>query len=213
MKNCIYKIQSIVNGRIYVGSAVNVYKRKFLHFNSLKHNKHHNSKLQNHYNKHGKSDLMFEVIESECEDLIAREQFYIDTLNPFFNICKIAGSCIGRKHKEETKNKISIALKGREYTAERRENMSKASKGKKKKPFSESHLKNIKKAAVGKNKGRISTLRKAVIGMAEDKEVLEYTSIKQAAEELKTSRSNIIHSIKNGHKAKGYNWKYKYTAP
>jgi len=50
--------------------------------------------------------------------LIAREQYYIDILNPEYNICKIAGSSLGRKHAEETKEAISLALKGRKLSSE-----------------------------------------------------------------------------------------------
>jgi group I intron endonuclease len=44
--------------------------------------------------------------------LIQREQYYIDLLNPEYNICKIAGSNLGFKHSEITKEKLSISKKG-----------------------------------------------------------------------------------------------------
>lgn len=45
-------------------------------------------------------------------DLILREQYYLDKLNPEYNILKIAGSSRGFKHSKETKIKISKSLKG-----------------------------------------------------------------------------------------------------
>jgi group I intron endonuclease len=98
-----------------VGSALNGYKRKHLHFKSLKNNIHHNLKLQHHYNKYGSEDLVFEVLEKDISppNIILREQYYLDSYKPFFNICRTAGSCLGRKHSSETKTKISNSLKGR----------------------------------------------------------------------------------------------------
>jgi len=45
-------------------------------------------------------------------DLIIREQYYFNKLNPQYNILKIAGSYWGFKHSEDTKIKISKSLKG-----------------------------------------------------------------------------------------------------
>lgn len=102
----IYKIESITNGKIYIGSAVNIKRREKEHFNNLKKRTHVNIILQNHVNKHGVDDLVFTVIET-CfkERLIMQEQYYIDTLKPEFNICFIAGSTLGLKWKEEAKQR------------------------------------------------------------------------------------------------------------
>jgi hypothetical protein len=54
--------------------------------------------------------------------VIAREQYYLDKLKPEYNICNIAGSCLGRKHKEET------ILKNRVFTEEVRAKMRVAAK-------------------------------------------------------------------------------------
>ena len=57
----IYIIYSIVNGKRYVGSAVNLKNRKNNHFSELKKRTHCNEHLQNHYNKYGQNDLRFGV--------------------------------------------------------------------------------------------------------------------------------------------------------
>lgn len=105
----IYKIMSKITGEIYIGSAVNVIDRKNKHFSSLRRNKHHNIILQSHVNKYGIDDITFEVIQKIKyeEDLVAVEQFYLDILNPVFNICKIAGSALGLKRTPETIAKMS----------------------------------------------------------------------------------------------------------
>lgn len=93
----IYEIRNKVNNNIYIGSAVSLFDRKNLHFSQLKRGIHHSIILQRAYNKYGKNNLVFKIIE-ECDItiLIEREQYYIDTLNPLYNVCKIAGSSTGR---------------------------------------------------------------------------------------------------------------------
>jgi group I intron endonuclease len=54
MESGIYKIVNIINGDIYVGSSVNLEKRKREHFTSLTKNKNHPKLLQRAYNKYGK---------------------------------------------------------------------------------------------------------------------------------------------------------------
>lgn len=113
----IYKIRSIVNPKKeYIGSSVDIYLRWRGHLRDLKNNKHGNSRLQNHYNKYGKTDLVFSIlIGCDKNDLISTEQFYIDAYSPFFNICKKAGSTLGRKLSEETKRKLSEINKGENH--------------------------------------------------------------------------------------------------
>jgi group I intron endonuclease len=130
--NCIYKIHSKSKPyKFYIGSAINFNRRVYRHKTSLKNQWHFNKILQNHYNKYDKEDLIFQVLESdiEKESLLTREQFYIDTLNPTFNILKIAGSNLGVKLSEETKNKISKASKKRMENEDERKKISKRMKG------------------------------------------------------------------------------------
>jgi group I intron endonuclease len=95
----IYKIRSITNNKEYIGSSVNIYKRFKDHKRLLKRNKHHSHHLQNHFNKYGEDDLEFTIIElvNDISLLILKEQHYIDSLKPKFNICLVAGSPLGTK--------------------------------------------------------------------------------------------------------------------
>lgn len=110
----IYIITSNIKpNRIYVGSAVNINKRKREHLNSLKRGDHCNNKLQRHYNKYGRNDLNFYIIlECTKNDLLKLEQYFIDFYKPYFNICIVAGSNFGLKRSEETINKLSNSLMG-----------------------------------------------------------------------------------------------------
>lgn len=110
----IYKISFINSSKIYIGSAIDFKKRKKNHLHELRNNKHPNKILQNHYNKYGEQDLVFDVVEcvQDKKLLLSREQFYIDSLNPEINILKIAGSRLGSKMSDATRLKMSISRKG-----------------------------------------------------------------------------------------------------
>ena len=136
-KSGIYQIRNLVNGKVYVGSSVNLHVRELSHFNSLKRNAHDNEKLQRAYNKYGLDKLVFEVLEYVEKDmLLEREQYYIDTLNAVnegYNICPVATHTVnwtwtptqkqnrcgannpmfGKHHSEEHKKRISESEKGR----------------------------------------------------------------------------------------------------
>lgn len=121
--SCIYKITSIINGKCYIGSASYWDKRRAEHISSLKKGE-HNQKLQNHVNKYGLDDLKFEVleiVERKKKILLEREQFYIDQYNCVkngFNVCEIAGSCMGVKASDETKQKQRLAKLGTKQSPE-----------------------------------------------------------------------------------------------
>ena len=115
-KHVIYRISSIINPKkFYIGSAIDFENRKSSHLSQLSKNKHANKRLQNHINKYGLNDLNFSIIEhiSFKDLLILREQYYIDSLKPWFKICPKAGSQLGYKHTDETKEKLCKARKNR----------------------------------------------------------------------------------------------------
>ncbi len=126
----IYKIVNTRNGKIYIGSSVKLKYRFYSHNRELKLNSHRNKILQRIYNKYG-NVFKFEMIEyCKREKLIEREQYWMNKLNPEYNLLPVAGNNTGFKHSAETKAKMSIAQKGKVRTEEARKNMSDAHKGK-----------------------------------------------------------------------------------
>ena len=110
----IYRIVNNVNGKCYVGSAVNLNNRWRIHKHNLKNKKHKNNHLQNAWNKYGEENFIFEILEYvyDKKDLIKIEQYYIDWLDSTnrefgYNICKVAGNVLGYKHTDKTKQKLS----------------------------------------------------------------------------------------------------------
>lgn len=117
----IYKITD-QKGRIYIGSSVNIEKRFEQHKKSFISATHVNKKLRDYYKKYGESAYSYEVVE-QCDvaELLIREQYYIDNLNPFYNINKSATkppSWSGKNHKAETKQKMREWNIGRKHTTE-----------------------------------------------------------------------------------------------
>lgn len=109
----IYKIKNIVNNKIYIGSSSNINKRKTAHFSYLKRNNHPNKHLQNSYNKHGKNNFEFNILEiCTIDDIIQKEQYYIDKFLPHYNKRIIAESNFGWRPSEEYIKKFSIKMTG-----------------------------------------------------------------------------------------------------
>jgi group I intron endonuclease len=86
-KSGIYCLINTNNQKKYVGSSKNIYQRLQKHRAYLRKNIHENAKLQNSWNKHGESNFQYFILEfCDEEHLLEREQFYIDTLKPWYNI-------------------------------------------------------------------------------------------------------------------------------
>jgi group I intron endonuclease len=167
MKNSgIYRILNISNGKIYIGSSINLTKRKSRHFKDLLYKRHKNKHLQSSYDKYGASNFCFQIIEyCDKKSLLQREQFYLDTLKPFnrnigyndqasatrkiFSYAhrrNIALSRLGKTTSERTKSRISRALKGRVVSTETRLKLRKLNIGKK---LSKKHKEKLSKAHIG----------------------------------------------------------------
>ena len=107
------------SNKIYIGSASktsgNLRAKGFCgrwqkHLHSLRNDKHHSISLQNSYNKHGESNIVFIVLE-ECDSnlCIIREQFYIDSYDSYnngHNGRPNASSNLGFKQNENFKKAI-----------------------------------------------------------------------------------------------------------
>lgn len=76
----IYIITNLINKKFYLGSSMNLKKRKATHLSTLRNKKHHNKHLQNAWNKYGEKNFEFDIVEYiEDENLLKEvEQFYID---------------------------------------------------------------------------------------------------------------------------------------
>jgi group I intron endonuclease len=85
----IYLITNEIGVKKYVGQSRNIFERWKQHKEGLRNNCHHNQYLQNSWNVHGETKFTFDVIEFCAEELLdEREQHWIETLKPEYNITK-----------------------------------------------------------------------------------------------------------------------------
>ena len=126
----IYYLKNTIDEKCYVGSAQKLNYRLWNHKHKLTKGNHANNILQNFVNKYGIDSIYFEILESvEIDKLIEREQYYIDTLSPEFNILSKAGSNAGTIMSEEQKIKISKGRKGILHTEDVKRRISETMKG------------------------------------------------------------------------------------
>lgn len=191
-KTGLYGIFNLMSGKVYIGSAINLKKRLRQHKEHLKKQKHYNSYLQNAWNKYGEKEFEFHVLE-HClkEQLIEREQFYLDSLKSYddefgYNICKIAGSTIGqkpwlnKKHTEETRKKMSVAGLKRYENPLERQKISLRSIGKKY-WLGRKHTEETKRKISKGNKGKIVGLFQRMAVSESSKKRTKF-SLEQACE-------------------------------
>ncbi len=122
--------------RVYVGSATSIAKRWYWHRERLNKGVHTNHFLQNAWSKYGAQAFEWKILEStdDPNQLFALEQKWIDHYQSYdrakgFNIAPRAGTTLGikmddefrercseiqtgRKRPQQTKDAISVALKG-----------------------------------------------------------------------------------------------------
>ena len=84
----IYKIENLINQKIYIGQSVNIERRWKSHkkdaFDVNNHN--YNTHLYRSIRKYGLENFSFEVIEECCiNELNDRERYWIKQYNSFFN--------------------------------------------------------------------------------------------------------------------------------
>ena len=126
----VYVILNTTNGKRYVGSAVNLPKRKRDHWERLRGNHHRNRYLQNAWNKYGEECFGFSVLEYwETEFLVSFEQWWMNMLCAEYNIAPVAGNNLGVKHTAESKTNMSAAALGHKHTNETKAKISAAALG------------------------------------------------------------------------------------
>jgi group I intron endonuclease len=153
MNSGVYIIENKVTGSLYVGSSIRISKRFLRHKTELRCKTHVNTHLQHAFEKYGEAAFEFRVLE-ETDKCIEREQHYIDTLNPEYNILRVAGSATGYKQNPAHVAKRAESARGKKASPEARQNMRLAHAGARHHMFGK-HLSSETRARIGAaNKGR-----------------------------------------------------------
>lgn len=152
----IYCIENIINNKKYIGKSIDIDRRFYLHKRDLnKFHKHSSEHFQNAWTKYGEENFKFYILE-EClfEELNDREIYYIwfyNSVDKNFGYNILSGgneppNFSGKKHSEETKEKMSSSAignqrwLGRKHSEETKKRMSLSSVGLKKKNQSSKYM-------------------------------------------------------------------------
>jgi len=217
-KTGIYQWTHKESGKIYIGSAVDLSRRLKDYYSPLKLKK-ANNYICNALICHTHSAFSLSILEyidilnlskKETRKLIlSREQHFLDTLSPEYNIQKIAGNSLGQKRSEktkilisemksggiistETKAKISKALKGKTHSVETKVKMSEAKLGEKNPNFGKSRS--------VETKAKMSATRgTAIFVYLEDGSLVNnFSSARQAGKYFNTDNKTILKYCSNG---------------
>jgi group I intron endonuclease len=123
----IYIIKNLINNKCYIGSSIHVHKRLTDHQSLLVRGKHHSYKLQGSYNKHGKENFKFELLEEvhfpneylknlRQEYLECLEEYYINKYESYkkgYNVSEIP-RIVGNNHTPESNAKAVQTRRGRD---------------------------------------------------------------------------------------------------
>lgn len=81
----IYKIKNIINNKCYIGQSCDIESRWKKHLADLEKNIHHSEDLQEDFNKYGRENFSFEILEkiNDPELLFIIEDFYINKFHTY----------------------------------------------------------------------------------------------------------------------------------
>lgn len=207
-----------------MGGSINLTKRFHEYFNSailLKRKE--RSYIHSALLKYGYSNFNLDILEyCKPEDVLSREQYYMDLIKPRYNLLKFAGSRTGfkhsdltlskmsqsqiarpgKKHSEITKKLIGDARLGLKLSEETRAKISAALTGLKRKQHSEETKNKMKTAALNRS-NKLKAQEKSIRGLAvivtdlNTGEVQEYPSISLSAKALNVNVTTIRRHIVN----------------
>jgi group I intron endonuclease len=223
-KQGVYKILNLATDHFYIGSAVNLQRRKTRHFSELRSQKHNNPRLQAAWNKHGEQNFVFTVLEfvPRREDLYVVEDKWLRghantsycynlgmaAVAPMLGMCGPLSPTYGYRHTPEAKAKIAAAGRGREVSQETRDKRSKKLKGR---VISQQQRGQISKTLSGegnywygkKRPDHGAKVRKAVATYRGGVLVKIYTSISELRAEFGATPATVNRLLKSGVPAYG----------
>ena len=107
-KSGIYMLTNKLTNDLYIGQSINISNRFKNYFNLSYLKSKYNLKISRALIKYEYYNFSLTILEyCEKSDLLVREQYYFDKLNPQYNLLKVAGSSSNSKHTKETKVNIS----------------------------------------------------------------------------------------------------------
>jgi hypothetical protein len=206
----VYKLTCVNNGKIYIGKSVNIHARL---------GQHRRCRGAYYFDyaiaKYGWDSFTVEILEifenfdklRDNNTLLERESYYIklfDSANKEvgYNLCSYSTDRTGRKHSDETKNKMRLSHLGKKHTDDAKAKMSRNQSGKK---ITEEHKTKLRLSNLGvprseETKKRMSESKKGIIFSDEHKRNLRKPKSEEFKQNLRKPRSEEIkEKIRLGH--------------
>ena len=198
----VYCLTNITNKKTYVGSAINLRTRFYVYYSTSRLTK-SNMAIYKAILKYGYSNWKLEILEyCDPKDVLVREQYYIDSLKPEYNILSTAGSSFGYKHTEETLGKFKLRV----LSDEARANLAASATGR---VLSEDTKAKISAARSGiklsvETRAKLSAATAAIHGVSvnvtniETGDTEQFSTMTGAARYLGVSRTTIKNIVRTG---------------
>lgn len=190
-----------INNKRYIGSTVDLNKRISRYFQKSYLSRNNKLLIVKAINKYSIDNFYISILEYTSPlllDLLNREQYWIDWINPEYNVLKLAGNSLGYKHSKITKFTIAkkrLGVKIEEDVKKRISESLKLSKFVGHKHTIDTRIK-LKKIASSRkfdpNKGLSIFIENMSTGT-----INKYKSIREAARALKADTRSIRSRIPN----------------
>lgn len=172
-----------------MGSSVDLSRRlrEYFNINHLERNK--GMPVCSALLKYGYANFSFSILEyCAPSENITRENHYISSLNPEYNLCLAAGSSLGLKRSAETKSKLSLTHRGKTFSSATRAKMSSVKKGGNNHFYGKSHS----AASLAKISQAVDVVN-IITG-----EIKSHVSGKEAARALSCTSASVSRCLKSG---------------
>ena len=237
MARGIYKIINVVNNKFYVGSAVNLSRRRARHFSELRNGRHNNGRLQAAWRKYGEAAFIFVVVEElpPEADLLAAENVWlkehvgkdycynigVDATAPHLGMSGPLSPTWGHRHTEDAKARIGAASKARVQSEEEKAKRRQSMKGR---VLTANTRAKISATLTGegnfwygkKRPDHGAKVSRPVQAIAPDGRVLEYPSITVLREKSGMKPPTANRALKSGKplvRGPYKGWSFKYVDP
>lgn len=210
----IYCWINMLNGKYYIGSAVDLGNRFNDYFQDSYYKSRSNTLIVRSILKYGIGNFALVILDFvDKDDLLSREDHFIQTLNPEYNILQNAGNSLGYNHTPESIEKITQSALGRTHSVEVRKAMSESRMGANNPMFGKnvSEETRVKLSEAAKN--RVKSNKPGFIVEVLDLEnniTTEYQSIREAARNIGASFTTLIRREKKEN-PKPYKGRYVIT--